>query len=1816
MQTKKDIFNTLLQINKEIQEQMPNTPNYWPEYNKYPKNKKNTDEEKAYNAAYSKLCEEYNVALILYGINQYVTEIFENFLKVTGANRTQLTQQEKSKLKTIILNEAKDFNKKTRNSEILLDFRWYESTHLDTDQYIIDHVDQFIETLCQGQTLSLENADLQNRCDQAQLLHKLRETADTQSLLDDSYYLKLGDQTNIIKPMLIYKGALWDRLKATVGVCDEHACLALYKIFKHDYFVTSDMRVEKITATYKDPSKANEDTGHTFLVINRKKDSNVSDISTWGPEAIIFDSWHNFVCYASDYANLPDDYFCYSEKDGVWKSIEFSHDDKLSAELATQFDQYFAITGYSNLEKRRQRVMEEYELTALDKLPFTSHLIQQLKTQLALPPYFYDIEIMITTAGNKFVSVVQGLNQPKIAIHKECLNLLLEHKITLDELRFGLANAYETIHKNGIELRDLNLKVNQVLIDTESLKSAGNYQAAIDYLRDESRYLTGAKKNSLFNKAKYKIQRNAAPSNDARIKSFETLLAKDESLKNVKHYDDVDLDQAILSEIKPLSSQSLFVIDTNLPLVDQINYLTGQLPLLADELIPYEVGRKTGRRVKQFCERINSIEINEVTQEISSAFNRLLDHAFELRIPAFDEIYRNVVNKISGINHGKYAKIPAHGIYNRIQHAITNFVNATTFEEANARADEFISLFNQIKETTYEGRDYKAYTKKYLKLHKCLPQGEDRYFSSWLSSYVDLTGFKISGFNNAPWSKHLAWAKDNKQIAYTLWTLGVQMDPVIWKHFSPKELIYRAIHTSKFTSLVRFEYYPICYDTVFDRKNDNRAKLIGFALAQERKKGLQPFDDSLPFEQALDKFYDDNWAWLSFPTMKFSDISSDDNDGVNLLLTRFTAIALNGTDEEKLVVKKFLISHGKINNEYFKANKKDFYHLQYLSAMVFPDLEASSPYVKFVLDQTYHGQSFNLFSIEEKKLFLTSAYPKGLTAKDYVKIFKLPFTDLTIECLEQLIPLMLNSGADFEIIFKTISDWINKNKPFSFLSPSSAKIVRLFDSIYYYLETDKIHKILDQLKWDLSCIAPDTSAADIVDIYRTIDRFRHFPSLDKMREFSQIILNKIIDMSNDKDRLDVLNQLLLNKDYTFAISDMELRTRAIKIWIDTARNIYGIDDGSESYRKQIEPLIDQVKDRASARDKELMLSELANQIEAQYGICEKLGLFLDEKHYTVFSNDKTDRQKISGVAQFSTILNQDKETRMEILGFLSEPYSKQSADKIVKFIHDKAIEDTFIRSPGEDNLDKDFVLHNVVDEIYRTFWENDIERRAVIIDYLLIPPTEVIDKNKQAISYLDAFEYVTSKLFPEKQDVKSDDHFAVSFLKSYLEAADEFQREFFLSGMLVAAKESANDSIKLSTGKKLALLCEHLGPAYVKMAQAIHSYPHTPESIRNDLSHMKSMASPPKRYELLWLIKKVVPADWYDQISHVGSLLGSASYNLAVDVTLKDGRQIVLLLLRENAEAQAKEGFSHIRKAVNNCDHPRMKSIREDALSIIDEAEKSSRLEMDLEASNKQFEIAKKIYQLAPKKTEFAGDTYSMAIHPATLLHSGMGYRFLEKMHGQEFNRLPQADHAYRKLLAKSLIELELRQIFSGDNFDTDRHGNQLKINLDKKKKIIDVGLYDFGEMSLEKPNPVELKQMAELIDSLPGKCSPRSNFYDVLNAALTEKIKLSASHSEPTTYLMRVRKALLALRDFQKELTQDELIVILNKVAEQSGINPAIQSALKRVMLYTNAGYVFSSFANSVMSFFSNMLHQHTSQNIEVNDHTKINESMPTRNN
>jgi hypothetical protein len=979
------------------------------------------------------------------------------------------------------------------------------------------------------------------------------------------------------------------------------------------------------------------------------------------------------------------------------------------------------------------------------------------------------------------------------------------------------------------------------------------------------------------------------------------------------------------------------------------------------------------------------------------------------------------------------------------------------------------------------------------------------------------------------------------------------------------------------------------------------------------------------FEQAFIQFYDLNWIMLVAPFFPLR--RNVDNEAIHSLLSHFAKAAREGSEKDKAVIKSFFLG---------REDKRDLENLDiYLKRLPFPGIDHNLIYTTFVLDQEHNGLQFKLFSLQEQIEFMNAFLNiyHDIDPMRLIKLFALPFNDLNHECLQTLIPLIKqhNMKLDWLLIGRILIAHVQEFGVPELFSRKGRDIIgfsefakqpqdrkKILEQFIWELpesehDQNGLTKVLGQFFWEMPALEDGGNGLnyqDLIKIYHAFDANLLFPSRVVQHSYGQILLKKITRIQSLEERIARLQAWLFNTDYCLLgyqdknyyppMSDFKLRNQLVELFVSDLLAKYGKDHGADNhdnhdnynnYIVTFKTLMDEIKKKAAKRDLKHTLARLMEAIEAQAELSDYAGSFIDAEKYEITSKRNKDNEKTSQLAILSALaqkIGEDAEGQKQLIGFLASPLSDDSLALIAEHIEKSKKFTDILKIIGREShsnaSQEDIKI--VMLSLYHEFWSIKLKERAVVMESLLISPDKMVSQTQQVNAYQDALSYVLDKLFPNAA-MDEDEDFARAFIQSYLDAAYSYMRSYLMAGLLVASNESESMG-NVGAGKKLALFCESMGPAYVKLAQAIHSHPATPENIKVDLHHIKARANPPYRWDLWLLIDNVLPDQERLKIKRIGKLLGSASYNLALEAEFVDGSNVVLLLLRENAEKDAKNGFEHLKKTLSICNHARMDAIRDAGVSILEQAEKLSIIEMDDEKSKQQSQIASVIYQMQTKITKQAkitklkidNEQYVVNIVPTTIICSGAGYRFLTRMYGPEFNDLPldtSFNRNIKKEIAKEVLRIELINILSASYFDSDRHGNQMRVHIDQENAQITLGLYDFGEMALEKPGKDEIAQMAKVISEIPHALIKLQAFDRAMDEVIARNIEEALRKKSCVSYLSRVRKAVLALQDFQHALSNDELFAVLKKVSESENLDALIKVELIKGFKQIEAMKIFS---------------------------------------
>jgi hypothetical protein len=671
----------------------------------------------------------------------------------------------------------------------------------------------------------------------------------------------------------------------------------------------------------------------------------------------------------------------------------------------------------------------------------------------------------------------------------------------------------------------------------------------------------------------------------------------------------------------------------------------------------------------------------------------------------------------------------------------------------------------------------------------------------------------------------------------------------------------------------------------------------------------------------------------------------------------------------------------------------------------------------------------------------------------------------------------------------------------------------------------------------------------------------------------KIIVDKVLEAQGEAKIKHI--EKLLSADF---IPFPRLRSTLESELTSTIVSEMGKDNSRKEYRQKLIGILNHLDSILGYAEKRNIFSDLANKTESQEACSVefKNRLRLDNPEHI-----KGTTEKGAAIEFFKRIMEEVPAVRRDV----QELLISNGDDKIIKETSDSI----FLKSIdflGAEDFQKilpfyigkgaraERIFKEYASEKSRTLWVNfwsaPLEARAILYENLLFPKADTsLDKLQ------DGFDFVVNKLFPTE-----DPHSETSkrFMKAYFEVLDPTQRRIFIAASIVAAQKSHTSANKLSIGQRLALVFELLGPAEIKLGQAIHSHPDTPEDIREGVERLKAHAAPPERWELLEWIKGI-PESERKQYKRIGTILGSGSYYVTVEMEMKDGSTQVLQILRPYSLERSQRGFDLLHQMgekLHGIVEPETLSIVQEA---IQQAHERAVPETNNQVAIQQFKLAKELYHGA--KININGTEILLEV--PDIHASGANYRRMTKGEGVHFNELPfeTADQKIAKQnIAKAYLGYELLLILNGGHFDLDRHQAQMRVKKTGDKYIL--SLFDFGGLQLKPPTQEDREQLGRVIHDAFLELQKGSSLTHVIDTTIKNEKKDNRSVEN----LVRLQQAILALNDFKKYVSNEDLAEIIKYLQKKEMIHPEIQK--------TAIGRAFSS--NTVAQFMQLLQKSNTS--------------------
>jgi predicted unusual protein kinase regulating ubiquinone biosynthesis (AarF/ABC1/UbiB family) len=1082
-----------------------------------------------------------------------------------------------------------------------------------------------------------------------------------------------------------------------------------------------------------------------------------------------------------------------------------------------------------------------------------------------------------------------------------------------------------------------------------------------------------------------------------------------------------------------------------------------------------------------------------------------------------------------------------------------------------------------------------------------------------LFSYTD-HAFKLPKLNflnrdaayQPPWQKHLAWL-DDSAIKLVLLRSGV-VDEELYRNCSFEELqsIQGSLLTNSAKTLTKKRSQIM---GTFDVQS-NEVKAVGFEIIEGHKRvtlgvqmtiaGGDHFDqESIAIHDLVDAFigrqyYDrviQDIDDLYQDALKTKPLSKERDDLIskifekqciaektlNIFPDTELKLSLIGLDDLDTDMHLFFDLHPEylidnLQNDFFNKLQAmlDDGQVEDVSKVViglshFKSQALLKPTIDFLLANSKKLEDKQLFSLlnvlDGYRINMVKPEMYDLTntinLENLDRAFGLKFVD-SYDDLTDRIKQISSYSANTRRPFKNI--WITAaiEDCFSLLDGDEIKpstLVELVENIPEYIlhSHGRIREyIVDFLEgFDFQSIELDEQ----VKLFQKISTAKLVPTVQAEQALIRGILNAIENVADNTEQREHIELMMQST----AMQWPQYARQLNQLWIDNVKVCSSSDSDLYDFANNISSKI-------AMKDTQALMVDFADSVSSQKQLSENLGALTKELSWKQAMG--ADQTAVGAFEAFIELSTRDAMFRDALQNYLLDDSSSNS-EKLEKSFIDAS------RAKTRSELTSTGVAHaahkvgklsaNVrrrMFQVYRTnFWNVSLVMRAGLIKLMTLPSQED-DKLRDAFWGGNA-EYINRKLFSgQDTESKAAKEILNAFCSQNVMAPED--AEMFISTVFSAANEHKHTAVS-SVGRRLSTLLSNMGPAFIKLGQAIHSYEDTPPNLREGMDVMKLDVDAPARWSLFEQMDSVLPDELISRITHVEERLGSASYYYVYKVRLDDGKDYALALLKPGAKVQSELGFEKMEKLVDEIKRIRasfdvpvpvyLSSLEE----LIQQSHSMAKIETDHEKSIEQNARAKEIYN--GRSVTVNGQEFKFGIAKNTDF-VGPGYRLMELAEGTSFNDISSdQDPEWHKDFSMAYHYLELTSILSGDIFDEDRHGGQMKVQANNAM------LFDFGAMKLVKPEDDELKVLGKLLyqfykkmssDSIADLGSDLSTaFIDEINARKVNGLK-------DTGYLTSVYKAWLALGDFRKNFSSDDYKTMFISLFQSGKISSVVLDSFK----------------------------------------------------
>lgn len=612
--------------------------------------------------------------------------------------------------------------------------------------------------------------------------------------------------------------------------------------------------------------------------------------------------------------------------------------------------------------------------------------------------------------------------------------------------------------------------------------------------------------------------------------------------------------------------------------------------------------------------------------------------------------------------------------------------------------------------------------------------------------------------------------------------------------------------------------------------------------------------------------------------------------------------------------------------------------------------------------------------------------------------------------------------------------------------------------------------------------------------------------------------------------------------------DGEFQKRSIAICSHAALEILGGEDsGNAAYCEAFRGKCGSLISGSPAGLRALLVENLLTTIESQPATTAYAKSLLGEPDEKTLRDSALWGRLLGTTDVFAQLTLEERKDFLDFLTgepsserieeFMDNPSSNGFVLKITRCILNELEKDSTIAAqpglfergmniPGEIIArDRREVCAEILERAHRSYWLSPLGAKILIGMQLLIPVTATPEEEQEA------FDYIVSKRFSsvENPDALRKLTLGLDCYCSNLSAGD---KALLFTAILISSNPYDGENVS-RPGQIAARVLPAMGPIEAKAAQAIQGHPNTSPEVAKDMAVTKYMADPPSRIEQFDTIYAHTPPAVLEQIDHVGQLLGSGSFYIALDVTLKDGRQGVLRVLRRNARERAHFGGKQLGKTLGD---PRLneefgKDGTRQCRDVLRQAEQMWSEEVNPELIDPAQVAMEKFcdsYRIYCGKQE-------ITFLPRRILQAeGHGpvsdaeCSLSTKLEGPHY--IEMGESRQKSEVAMAVCTRVLHAILNGESFPTDLMGGNARV--DGRQ----VGMFDPGGMYLHCNDESDLPVMKDVVRIL---LSGESSFASIAGEL---RRKYSDIDSPEGRFLSALQKAILSLYDFIDDMPPGSL--------------------------------------------------------------------------